>query len=116
MKSASQVSFIPPPLLKTTKLDPSLLAIFGLGLLFIILTIIQSRNGKKGKTATARWATPSEIQRCRKLAKSAIRKRKFDNAAYYITEPIGAPVSTPDRVLGRKSGANIMFPEINRGC
>jgi type IV secretion system protein VirD4 len=115
MKSASQVSFIPPPLLKATKLDPSLLAIFGLGLLFIILSIIQSRNGKKGKTATARWATPIEIQRCRKLAKSAIRKRKFDNAAYYITEPIGAPVSSLDRALGRKFGTNIMFPEINRG-
>jgi type IV secretion system protein VirD4 len=115
MKSASQVSFIPPPLLKQTKLDPSLLAIFGLGLLFVILSLIQSRNGKKGKIATARWATPSEIQRCRKLAKMAIRKRKFDNAAYYITEPIGAPVSRPDRVLGRKSGTNIMFPEINRG-
>jgi type IV secretion system protein VirD4 len=115
MKSASQVSFIPPPLLKATKLDPSLLAIFGLGLLFVILTIIQSRNGKKGKTATARWATPSEIQRCRKLAKCAIAKRKFDHAAYYITEPIGAPVSSLDRVLGRKSGTNIMFPEINRG-
>jgi type IV secretion system protein VirD4 len=115
MKSASQVSFIPPPLHKPTKLDPSLLAIFGLGLLFIILTIIQSRNGKKGKTATARWATPSEIQRCHKLAKRAIRKRKFDNAAYYITEPIGAPVSTPCRIVGRKSSASIMFPEINRG-
>jgi type IV secretion system protein VirD4 len=115
MKSVSQVSFIPPPSLKQTKLDPSLLAIFGLGLLFIILSLIQSRNGKKGKTATARWATPGEIQRCRKLAKMAIAKRKFDNAAYYITEPIGAPVSPPDRVLGRKSGANVMFPEINRG-
>jgi type IV secretion system protein VirD4 len=116
MKSASQVSiFHSPQQFDRTKLDPSLLAIFGLGLLFIILTIIQSRNGKKGKTATARWATSSEIQRCRKLAKMAIRKRKFDNAAYYITEPIGAPVSRPDRVLGRKSGTNIMFPEINRG-
>jgi type IV secretion system protein VirD4 len=115
MKSASQVSFIPPPLLKQTKLDPSLLAIFGLGLLFVIPSLIQSRNGKKGKTATARWATPSEIQRCRKLAKSAIHKRKFDNAAYYITEPIGAPVSSLDRALGRKFGTNIMFPEINRG-
>jgi type IV secretion system protein VirD4 len=115
MKYASEVSFIPPPLLKATKLDPSLSTIFGLGLLFIILSVIQSRNGKKGKTATARWANSGEIQRCRKLAKRAIRKRKFDNAAYYITEPIGAPVSRPERVLGRNSGANVMFPEINRG-
>jgi type IV secretion system protein VirD4 len=115
MKSASQVSFIPPPLLKATKIDPSLVPLLGLGLLFIILTIIQNKNGKKGKTATARWATPGEIQRCRKLAKKAIRKRKFDNAAYYITEPIGAPVSSPNRIVGRKSSATIMFPEINRG-
>jgi type IV secretion system protein VirD4 len=115
MKSASQVSFIPPQLLKATKLDPSLMTILGLGVLVVILTIVKNRGAKQGKTATARWANPSEIQRCRKLAKKAIRNRKFDNAAYYITEPIGAPVSTPEQVLGRKSGTNIMFPEINRG-
>ncbi|WP_373545336.1 type IV secretory system conjugative DNA transfer family protein [Chamaesiphon sp.] len=115
MKSVNQVSFIPPPLLKTTNLDPSFLAIFGLGLLFIILSVIQGRNGTKGKTATARWANPGEIQRCHRLAKSAIRKRKFDCAAYYITEPIGVPVSSPSQVLGRKSGVKIVFPEINRG-
>ena len=115
MKYASEVSQIPAPFPKLTKLDPSLMTILGLGVLFVILSIVQSRQKKQGKTATARWATPSEIQKCRKLAKMAIRRRKFDNAAYYITEPIGAPVSRPNRVLGRKSGASIMFPEINRG-
>jgi type IV secretion system protein VirD4 len=115
MKSVNQVSQIAVPFPKIVKFDPSLMTILGLGVLFVILSLIQSRNGKKGKTATARWATPSEIQRCRKLAKSAIAKRKFDNAAYYITEPIGTPVSSLDRALGRKFGTNIMFPEINRG-
>ncbi len=118
MKFANQISVlpsIPHQLPKLPKLDPTLLSVSVLGILFLGLSIIQGRAGKSGKTATARWATDGELNRCRKTAKAAIAKPKFNKAAYYITEPIGNRPVSPQTAAGRMSKLSVLLPQINRG-
>ncbi|WP_373545647.1 type IV secretory system conjugative DNA transfer family protein [Chamaesiphon sp.] len=111
MKSATQISQVPTPAKPpATGIDPSLVMTGGLGLVILGVSIYQSRNGKTGKTATARWANAGEISNCNKLAKAAIAKPKFNKAAYFITEPIGGAPAALDKL-----NARVMFPQINRG-
>jgi type IV secretion system protein VirD4 len=117
MKYTNQISTLPTflHLPKLPKLDPVILPLTGLGILIIILNIIKaSLKNKTKKTATARWANVKELKRCRKTAKTALVKPKFNRAAYYITEPIGTPPTSPKRAASRNS-TKVLLPQINRG-
>jgi type IV secretion system protein VirD4 len=117
MKSVNQISTLPTflHLPKLPKLDPVILPLSGLGILIIILNIIKvSLKGKTKKTATARWANVKELKRCRKTAKTALVKPKFNRAAYYITEPIGTPPIPPKRAASSNK-TKVLLPQINRG-
>jgi type IV secretion system protein VirD4 len=116
MKSVNQTSTVPtiPHLPKLPKLDPSLLPIGGLVILWIILHNIRHRVGKKAKTATARWAHDRELKRCRQMGKTAIAKPQFNKAAYYITEPVGTLPVSPQQAA-RGTNIKVYLPQINRG-
>lgn len=91
------------------RFDPSLAIMVGLGAAIVLISIYKGKGNKSGKTATARWANPGEIDNCNKAAKAAIAKPRFNKAAYYITEPLGGAPSDPS-----KTNSRVMFPQINR--
>jgi type IV secretion system protein VirD4 len=114
MKSANQssTSIIPAASLAgLSQIDPAMALIIVAGIAFAILNVFMARTGRKGKTATARWANDAERDNCTRIAKKAIADPKFDRAAYYITEPIGAPVDSPQKL----DNSRIFIPQINRG-
>jgi type IV secretion system protein VirD4 len=94
-----------------SKIDPIMVFIVIAGIAFLILNIFMAK-GKQGKTATARWATDAQKSNCQKIAQRLIARPKFNNAAYYITEPIGAPVASPQNL---KSSTRVFLPQVNRG-
>jgi type IV secretion system protein VirD4 len=101
----------PSPLAQLSSIDPSLAFLAVLCITFIILHI-SILSKRQGKTATAGWANDIHKARCRKMAKQQIANPKFNNAAYYITEPIGAPVTPPHSI---KPSTKVFLPQINRG-
>ncbi len=74
------------------KADPQL-AIIGLMLVGIaIMTILQGKISKKGKTARARWANADDLKNSRTAGLACVGKNsQFNDATYYIQEPIGMP-------------------------
>lgn len=108
MKFANLVS-VPslPTLPKLPKIDPSLLSLVTLGTLFLALTIIQNRQSKNGKTATARWAKSDEIAKARKIGKLLAKNPQLKSTTFYISEPVGSPTQLDK--------AKIFIPYTNRG-
>jgi type IV secretion system protein VirD4 len=104
----------PPSPKNATAPEQSNTLYMGLGLvvIFIVLSILQRGVVKKGKTARGRWASPSDLANSWKVGRSCLgSKAKFNNATYYITEPIGRP-PVP---MAKVSKAAIFLPQINRG-
>jgi type IV secretion system protein VirD4 len=96
------------------KADPQL-AIIGLMLVGIaIMTLLRSRIPKKGKTARARWANADDIKNSRKAGLACVGKNsQFNDATYYIQEPIGMP---PQQWKSPDKAKNILFlSQINCG-
>jgi type IV secretion system protein VirD4 len=96
------------------KADPQLTVICLLLIGIAIMTLLRSRVAKKGKTARARWANPDDIHNSRKAGLACVGKNsQFNDATYYIQEPIGMPPQLwklPD-----KAKNILFFPQINCG-
>jgi type IV secretion system protein VirD4 len=96
------------------KADPQL-AIIGLMLIGIaIMTILQGKISKKGKTARARWANTDDLKNSRTAGLGCIGKNsQFNDATYYIQEPIGM---SPQQWQPPHKAKNILFfSQINCG-
>jgi type IV secretion system protein VirD4 len=96
------------------KAEPQL-AIIGLMLIGIaIMTLLRSRIAKKGKTARARWANADDLKNSRSAGLACVGKNsQFNDATYYIQEPIGMP---PQQWKSPHKAKNILFfPQINCG-
>ena len=89
------------------KADPQL-AIIGLMLVGIaIVTILQGKISKKGKTARARWANADDLKNSRTAGLACVGKNsQFNDATYYIQEPIGMP---PQQWKLPDKAKNILF-------
>jgi type IV secretion system protein VirD4 len=109
--SATTTQASSSPWTQLSSIDPSLAFLGILSVAFIILHILVLSK-RQSKTATAGWANDGHKARCRTIAKKQIANPKFNNAAYYITEPIGAPVKSPDSI---QPSTKIFLPQINRG-
>jgi type IV secretion system protein VirD4 len=106
----AQIS-LPKPL-ENFKISSPIYLIGGLLALILVLTIFTSRFVKKGKTARGRWANKTDLDNSRKIGVACIgKKAKFNNATYYIHEPIG----TPPRQWKNISKEAFFLPQINRG-
>lgn len=107
-----------PPSQKSSLLsNPDLLTIGGVGILFLLLLIgqaLSSDRNRHAKTAKARFATASEIANCARMARKMIAKPSSRSFSFYVTEPIGRYIPSPDN-LGRYSvGRDISyFPKTN---
>ncbi|AFY92754.1 type IV secretory system conjugative DNA transfer family protein [Chamaesiphon minutus] len=96
------------------KADPQL-AVIGLMLIGIaIITLLRNRIPKKGKTARARWANADDLKNSKKAGLACVGKNsQFNDATYYIQEPIGMP---PQQWKSPNQAKNILFfPQINCG-
>jgi type IV secretion system protein VirD4 len=93
------------------KISPPIL-MGGLLAIIVALTIFQSRFPKKGKTARGRWASPTDLANSQKIGVACMgAKSKFNNATYYIHEPIG----TPPQKWKNIAKEALFLPQINRG-
>jgi type IV secretion system protein VirD4 len=96
------------------KADPQLTVICLLLIGIAIMTLLRSRIPKKGKTARARWANVDDIKNSKKAGLACVgKKSQFNDAAYYIQEPIGMP---PQQWKSPDKAKNILFlSQINCG-
>jgi type IV secretion system protein VirD4 len=84
----------------------------GLVAVFMIVSLLMGRTSKKGKTARARWASLDDLKNAKNLGLACKGKQaKFDNATYYIVEPIG----TPPKQWSKFDHNALFLPQINRG-
>jgi type IV secretion system protein VirD4 len=84
----------------------------GLMTVFIIVSLLMGRTSKQGKTARARWANLDDLKHAKKLGLACKgKKARFDQATYYIVEPIG----TPPKQWGKFDHNALFLPQINRG-
>jgi type IV secretion system protein VirD4 len=115
LKNTFSVDFKPlNNVITKIKADPQL-AIIGLMLVGIaIMTLLRSRIPKKGKTARARWANADDIKNSKKAGLACVGKNsQFNDATYYIQEPIGMP---PQQWKSPDKAKNILFlSQINCG-
>jgi type IV secretion system protein VirD4 len=119
MKYVSLATTKPAPIPKKTALDPNIVIILiccGVIAILGIAQVIMGNGGKKGKVATARWATEAEIQAGRAEGLKAIAKPKFNRAALYISEPVGCEPELPFAGSSKKVKirAKGIFAQIHR--
>jgi type IV secretion system protein VirD4 len=106
---ANQVQVAPQPQLQVNQ---NFYILGGLVAVFIIVSLLMGRTSKKGKTARARWASTDDLKNAKTLGLACKgKKAKFDNATYYIVEPIG----TPPRQWSKFDHNALFLPQINRG-
>jgi type IV secretion system protein VirD4 len=102
------------PVVPPTKLqiNPSFYLLGGIVIAFIIVSLLMGRTSKKGKTARAKWASPEDLKNARNIGLACKgNKAKFNNATYYIVEPIG----TPPKDWAKFDRNALYLPQINRG-
>jgi type IV secretion system protein VirD4 len=101
-----------PKLPANLKISSPIYLMGGLLAVILFLTIFSSRFVKKGKTARGRWASKTDLDNSRKIGVACMgKKAKFNNATYYIHEPIG----TPPRKWKNIAKEAFFLPQINRG-
>jgi type IV secretion system protein VirD4 len=93
--------------------NPSVTMFAGLLAVFVVITILSGMSPKKGKTARGRWASAGDIGNSKKIGLACVGdKSKYNNATYYIQEPIGTP---PSKWKNPAKSKPLYFPQINRG-
>jgi type IV secretion system protein VirD4 len=115
LKNIISVDFKPLTNVITKLKADSQLAIIGLMLVGIaIMTILQSRIPKQGKTARARWANADDLNNARTAGLACVGKNsQYNDATYYIQEPIGM---RPQQWQSPHIAKNILFfSQINCG-
>jgi type IV secretion system protein VirD4 len=108
----AQVPITTPQPPSTPQITPLMYVAGSLLGLITILSIVKMRLPKKGKTARARWANSNDLANSRKIGVACLgKKAKFNNATYYIHEPIG----TPPKEWKDIEKKALFLPQINRG-
>lgn len=113
MNTSTTLAQISLPKLPTNfKISSPIYLMGGLLAVILFLTIFSSRFVKKGKTARGRWASKTDLDNSRKIGVDCMgKKAKFNNATYFIHEPIG----TPPRQWKNIEKEALFLPQINRG-
>ena len=115
MKNTFSIDFKPVNnIVAKIKGDPQLAIISCLLVGIVIMTLLTSKIPKKGKTARARWANADDLKSARSAGLACVgKKSRFNDATYYIQEPIGM---SPQQWQSPRKAKNILFfSQINCG-